>query len=72
MSDPRKNFICLECGHVINDNRWERPHGAQSKCMHCDYIEYLKRKELIRVANPCDYKTASEIPSIEAQAATRR
>lgn len=33
MSDPRKTFLCLECGTRLNDKF--RIHGVQSQCPVC-------------------------------------
>jgi hypothetical protein len=33
MSDPKKNFMCSECGLTIND--MDRPYGKGSKCPRC-------------------------------------
>jgi DNA-directed RNA polymerase subunit RPC12/RpoP len=33
MSDPRKNFACVKCGHVINDK--QRTDGKDTECPEC-------------------------------------
>lgn len=39
MSDPQKNFVCAECGTVINDI--QRQHGKETECPWCREIEYM-------------------------------
>lgn len=41
MSDPRKNFICLKCGTVVNDT--QRQFGNQTKCGYCMRKEYEEK-----------------------------
>lgn len=33
MSDPRKNFVCVKCGYVINDT--QRHQGKNTSCDRC-------------------------------------
>jgi len=41
--DPRKNFLCPNGKHVLND--LQRPWGRNSKCPFCEEEEWVKKME---------------------------
>jgi len=48
--DPRKEFVCINRRHVINDRL--RPWGRQSPCPVCEWEDFQKKcREIDRLKN---------------------